>query len=152
MIASVHPYLNFAGNTEEAFDFYRSVFGGDFLGVLRFRDFGGEKMGVPEEDLDKIMHIALPVGPNTILMATDALESFGQKLVFGNNSYISLQPDSAEEAERIFNALSEGGRVEMPLQATEWAEKYASFADRFGVQWMVNYEGNVRFGDAPAAQ
>lgn len=150
MITSVHPYLNFPGNTEEAFNFYRSVFGGEFLGVFRFRDLQGENLGVPEEDLDKIMHIALPLGPNTILMGTDALESFGQKIVFGNNSYISLQPDSAADAERIFSALSEGGKVEMPLQQTDWAERYASFVDRYGVQWMINYEGNVKF--APQAE
>lgn len=151
MVGTVHPYLNFAGNTEEAFNFYRSVFGGEFLGVLRFRDYGGQDMGIPEEDLDKIMHIALPLTPDTLLMATDSLNCLGHDLVMGNNSHINLSPDSATDADRLYAELSEGGNVSMPLQATPWAEKYASFSDRYGVYWMINYEGNAGNG-APSAQ
>jgi PhnB protein len=142
---AANPYLNFNGNTEEAFNFYRSVFGGEFLGVVRFRDFGGDGMGVPEADLDKIAHIALPLGENNLLMATDTLPSLGQTLNVGTNSYIYLEVDTEEEAERIFTGLSEGGSSEMPLQKTEWAEKYGVCADRFGVQWMVGYTGDVEF-------
>jgi len=149
---TVNPYLNFAGNTEEAFEFYRSVFGGEFLAVVRFKDFGGmDGMELPATDLEKIGHIALPLGDGHILMGTDALESMGQSLTFGNNSYISLEADEPEEAERLFGALSEGGNVEMPLQKTEWAEKYGSCADRYGVQWMVSYTGDVRWGEGGAA-
>lgn len=144
---SVNPYLNFAGNTEEAFHFYKSVFGGDFAMVARFRDFGGGSMGVPEKDLDKIMHISLPLGKNAMLMGTDAMESMGQSLAAGNNFSISLETDSAAEAERLFARLSDGGRVDMPLGKTEWAERFGACADRFGVQWMLNYSGNVRFGE-----
>lgn len=142
---AANPYLNFNGNTEEAFNFYKTVFGGEFLGLLRFRDFGETGMQVPEGDWDKIAHVALPLGNTNILMGTDVLESQGQTLTIGNNVYFNLEADSDEEADRLFNALADGGRVEMPLQKTEWAEKYGICADPFGVQWMVNYTGDVRF-------
>ncbi|CAN5709806.1 VOC family protein [soil metagenome] len=141
---AVNPYLNFPGNTEEAFNFYRSVFGGEFAAVLRFRDFGDNSMGIAEADLDKIAHIALPLGPNSMLMATDHVDSFPQKYAPGNNFYIALTPESAEEAERLFGALSEGGEIEMELQQTAWAEKHGSCADRFGARWMVDYAGSVQ--------
>lgn len=141
---SANPYLNFNGNTEQAFTFYKTVFGGEFLAVVRFESFDGTDQ-MPEADRKKIGHIALALGGGTILMGTDTLESQGQALTFGNNAYIALEAESAEEAERLFDALSEGGRVEMPLQRTEWAEKYGAFADKFGVQWMVNYAGEVRW-------
>jgi PhnB protein len=142
---AANPYLNFAGNTEEAFTFYRSVFGGEFAAVIRFRDFPDNSMGAPEADLDKIAHIALPLGPHNMLMATDALESFPGTFTPGNNFYITLEPESLEEAERLFEALSAEGRVEMPLQRTDWAESYGSFEDRFGTRWMVSYTGSVQF-------
>lgn len=139
---SVDPYLNFAGNTEEAFTFYRSALGGEFMGeVMRYRDFEGNPMNVPEADLDKVAHMALRLDTGTLLMGTDILESFGQKLVAGNNFYITIQPESREETERLFTALSEGGTVEMPLEKTSWAELYGSCADRFGIQWMLVYDG-----------
>lgn len=141
---AAHPYLNFPGNTEEAFNFYRSVFGGDFTMLVRFKDFGEGGMGVAKSEQDKIAHISLQLG-DTVLMATDVVGSRGESLKVGNNVYITLSPDSAEEAERVFGALTSGGRVEMPLQQTEWAEKYGSCVDRFGVQWMVSYAGNVQF-------
>jgi PhnB protein len=141
---SANPYVNFSGNTEEAFDFYRSVFGGEFLTVFRFRDFGDNNpMGVPENELDRIAHIALPIG-DSLLMGTDVLESWPRGIKVGNNVYISLEAETGEEADRVFNALSAGGEVEMELQQTQWAEKYGSCTDRFGIQWMVNYTGNVQ--------
>lgn len=142
---AAHPYLNFDGKTEEAFNFYRGVFGGEFATVLRFRDFGGEAAGIAPDELDRIAHIALPLG-ETMLMASDIPASRGASHVVGTNCYISVAPDSAEEAERAFNGLAAGGTVEMALQQTEWAEKYGSCIDKFGVRWMVNYAGNVRFG------
>ncbi len=141
----VNPYLNFGGNTEEVFAFYKSVFGGEFLSVMRFRDLSDNAMNVPEEDQDKIAHIALPLGKDNMLMGTDTLESLGQSLRVGNNFYLVLEAESAEEAERLFNALSEGGQIEMPLQKTEWAEKYGICADKFGVQGMVDYTGDASF-------
>jgi PhnB protein len=142
---AANPYLNFDGNTEEAFTFYKSVFGGEFLTVLRFRDFDDNSMGVPERDLDKIAHISLPLGTDNVLMATDVLQSMPMTLTVGNNFYIHVEPENETEAETLFSALSAGGRIEMALQKTPWAEKYGTCADRFGVQWMVNYTGGVQF-------
>jgi PhnB protein len=136
---TVHPYLNFAGNTEEAFNFYRSVFGGEFAGINRFREMGGAEMGVPQDELDRVAHIALPLVNGIMLMGTDTVSTW-QKLNQGNNSYIMLDCESAEEAERLHRALSDGGRIDMDLQKTEWAKLYSSFTDRFGVQWMVIFE------------
>lgn len=143
MVQSVNPYLNFPGNTLEAFEFYRSVFGGEFPMVLRFRDFPGN-MGAPDAAADRIAHIALPIGQN-VLMGTDVIGDQVDAFTVGNNSYIVLAPDDADEAARLFDGLSAGGRIEMPLQATEWAEQYGILVDRFGVQWMVSYEGANRF-------
>jgi PhnB protein len=157
-VNGVNPYLNFAGNTEEAFEFYKTVFGGEFLAVVRFKDFetqpgeepaavGGETAGmqVAVEDRDKIAHIALPLGGGSILMGTDALESMGKTLTMGSNFYIAIEADSVAEAARLFDALAAGGTVEMALQRTEWAEKYGSCVDKLGVQWMVSYTGEVVF-------
>jgi PhnB protein len=145
---AVNPYLYFPGCTEEAFRFYRSVFGGDFAAVIRFRDFPDNPMGVPEAQLDKIAHIALPFGQDNMLMGTDYLAEICMEqpaFVRGNNFSITLGPESAEEAETLYNALSVGGKALMPLQRTEWAEKHGSCEDRFGVQWMLDYTGEVKF-------
>lgn len=138
-MAAVNPYLNFAGNTEEAFNFYKSVFGGEFAALMRFKD-NQECSAMSESDKERIMHIALPIDNGSILMGTDSLESMGQKLTVGNNFYIALAPDSKEEADRLFNGLSEGGKIEMPLQDMFWGGYFGSFADKFGVQWLVNYD------------
>lgn len=143
---TANPYLNFKGNTEEAFKFYRTVFGGEFDTMLRFRDFGDNGMGVAADELDKIAHVSLPVGPHNRLMGTDVVGAQGRSLTMGNNFSITLEPESADEADRVFDALSTGGKVEMPLGKTEWAEKYGMCTDRFGVQWMMNYAGSVQFG------
>jgi PhnB protein len=138
-MTKLHTYLNFAGNTEEAFNFYRSVFGGEFTSLVRFKEFPMEGVNIPKEDEDKVMHVALPIGEGNVLMATDTLQSLGQQLVQGNNVYISVDPSSKEEADRLFNALSDGGEVEMPIADQAWGDYYGSFKDRFGVMWMVNY-------------
>ncbi len=135
----VQPYLNFAGNTEDAFNFYRSVFGGAFTSFVRFKDFPMEGVSIPKEDEDKIMHIALPVGEDNVLMASDALPSLGQEVIQGNNVYISVHPTSKGEADRIFNALSQGGEIEMPIADQAWGDYYGSLKDKFGVMWMLNY-------------
>src|SRR3712207_1453661 len=129
----LNPYLNFAGNTEEAFNFYKSVFGGEFSAVVRFNDMPMESVNLPKEDENKIMHISLPIG-NDVLMASDAPESMGFTVHFGNNAYISIHPDSKEEADRIFTALSEGGEIEMPSADQMWGDYYGSLKDKFGVQ------------------
>lgn len=141
---SAHPYLIFAGNAEEAFNFYKSVFGGDFEMLVRFDRFS-DGMGVQESDRQKIAHIALPIGGGVMLMASDVVGEQARSHQVGTNSYIMLAPSDASEAERVFDALAAGGQTEMPLQRTEWAEKYGSCADKFGVRWMVSYAGEVRF-------
>jgi PhnB protein len=143
MIRSADPYLNFAGNTLEAFEFYRSVFGGEFSGIVRFRDFGGNPMGIREEELDLIAHIALPLGAGGMLMGTDVTGAWKEGLVTGTNTYTHLELDSAAEARRVFDGLAEGGQVQMALSRTAWAELYGSLRDRFGVQWMVSHTGSV---------
>ena len=144
-MTSVHSYLNFAGNTEEAFNFYSRVFGVPIDGVVRFRDMGGESMGISGPDLEKVANIGITLPGGTLLMGTDALESIGQRLTQGNNYYIYVESDSPEEARRLFEGLADGGSVEMDLQRTEWAELYGSLRDRYGVQWMVSYTGEVNF-------
>lgn len=134
----LNSYINFAGNTEDAFNFYKSVFGGELF-IVRFKDMPMEGVTIPKEDQNKIMHVGLPIGDGQMLMGTDSLESLGQKLTQGNNAYISVHPDTKEEADRIFNALSAGGKVEMPIANQPWGDYYGSFTDRFGVQWMINY-------------
>jgi PhnB protein len=138
-ITRLHTYLNFAGNSEEAFNFYRSVFGGEFASLVRFKDFPMEGVSIPEEDQDKMMHIGLPIGDDNILMASDTLRSLGHELVKGNNVYISVHPESKEEADRIFSALSVGGEIEMAIADQAWGDYYGAFKDKFGVMWMVNY-------------
>ena len=138
-MATFNPYLNFPGTTEEAFNFYKSVLGGEFLTVQRFKDTSHSGK-LPSDAGDKIMHIALPIGNGNVLMATDALASMGFSLIEGNNFYICINPDSKEDAERIFNGLSEGGKIEMPLQDMFWGAYYGSFKDKFGVGWMINYD------------
>ncbi len=137
---AVNPYLNFAGYSEEAFIFYKSVFGGEFLAVIRFSDMPMEGMEIPEQDKMKIMHISLPIGKNTILMATDTLESLGQKLTQGNNSYIYIAAEDKEEADSIFEKLSAGGDIEMAMADVPWGSYFGSFKDKYGVLWMVDYE------------
>lgn len=142
---SLSPYLNFKGDAEEAFGFYRSVFGGEFLGVMRFRDFGEDAMGVPESDRDKIAHIALPMTEGVNLMASDVAGPAAADFTVGNNVYLYIEAESAEEADRLFGALSQGGSEQMPMQSTEWAEKYGICIDRFGIGWMIGYTGDVKF-------
>ena len=134
-----HTYLNFAGNTEDVFTFYKSVFGGEFTSIVRFKDMPMEGFTVPKDYENKIMHISLSINENYQLMASDTVESFGQILNKGNNVYIFIGPDSKEEADRIFNELSAGGVVEIPMAYQPWGDYYGSFQDKFGVMWMVNY-------------
>jgi PhnB protein len=120
-MTKLNTYLNFAGNTEEAFNFYKAVFGGEFTSVVRFKDMPMQGVNIPREDENKVMHIGLPIGKDNVLMATDTLESLGQKLTQGNNVYISVHPENKEEADRIFNALSASGTIEMPLPTSRGA-------------------------------
>ena len=136
---TVNPYLNFAGNTEEAFNFYKSVFGGEFAMLQRFKDMpDADKL--PPGVGDMIMHVSLPLGNGILLMGSDAPEQMGFKLTVGNNNYICINPDSREEARRLYDELSVGGKVEMEIQDMFWGAYWGSFADKYGVQWMINYQ------------
>jgi len=140
-MARVSTYLNFSRHTEEAFVFYRKVFGTEFTGPIhRFADIPPAPDQLPMAEADKhlVMHVELPILGGHVLMGTDAPESMGFKLAIGNNSYINLEPDSRAEADRLFEALSAGGKVEMPMQDMFWGAYFGSFADRFGVNWMIN--------------
>jgi len=138
-MATLNPYLNFPGNTEEAFDFYKSVFGGEFAGgIFRFKDTP-EASKMKAGELEKVMHVALPIGKGNMLMATDALESMGHKVTPGTNFHLSLEADSKEETEKLFKALSAGGKVTVPLADASWGAYFGMLNDKFGIQWMVNY-------------
>ena len=140
-MARVSTYLNFPRTTEAAFTFYKSVFGTEFVGdVNRFSQVPPQEGGpqMTEADKNLIMHVALPILGGHVLMGTDAPETMGFTVKQGNNVYINLEPDTRTETERIFKALSEGGKIEMPLQEMFWGDYYASFTDKFGIQWMLN--------------
>lgn len=140
-MATINPYLNFMGKTEDAFNFYKSVFGGKFSTFQRFKDVpGGDKM--TESDQEKIMHVSLPIGNGNVLMGTDALESMGQSITAGNNFYLSVSPESEAQAEELFNKLSDGGQITMPLDKAFWGAYFGMLVDKFGIQWMINYDLN----------
>ena len=135
---TINPYLIFNGNAEEAFDFYQSVFGGE-LEKVRYSDMS-DTMNIADDDRNRMAHIALPLSPNgQILMASDSSRSTQVTLVENGAFHVCIEPENREEAERVFEKLSEGGTVFMPLGEAEWAELAAMFADRFGVQWIINY-------------
>lgn len=136
MAIQMNPYLNFDGNTEEAFNFYKSVFGGEFATVMRFADNPGCGE-ISDEEKQRVMHIALPIEGGGMLMASDTVPSMGHKLEKGNNFYISLSPESREDADRIFSGLADGGAVEMPMTDMFWGY-FGCFRDKFGVGWMLN--------------
>lgn len=145
-MATINPYLNFNGNTEEAFTFYKSVFGGEFLACQRFKDvptLPGEAV-MSESDGEKLMHVALPIGKGNILMATDILESLGQSLTVGNNYSLSIDTESEDEATNLFNALSADGTITMPFEKAFWGAYFGMITDKFGIQWMINYDPNKR--------
>lgn len=140
-MARVSTYLNFADKTEEAFEFYRFIFGGEFTGgIHRFSEIPPEEgaKGIAEADKNLVMHVELPILGGHVLMGTDAPASMGFKVVPGNNIYINLEPDTREEADRLFAALSEGGETDMPLQDMFWGAYFGSCADRYGIRWMIN--------------
>lgn len=146
MKTQLNPYLNFAGNCEEAFNFYKKVFGGEFSNITRFKDL--EMPGAPPTPKgaeNKIMHVALPIG-DSVLMGSDAPEEMGFKVNMGNNNYISIAPSSRDEATRLFNELSKDGVVEMPIGDQPWGDYFGSFKDVYGVMWMINYHEEKQQG------
>ena len=140
-MAAINPYLMFNGTCEEAFLFYKSVFGGDFPYIGKYKDAPAEEGEVlSEEALNRIMHVSLPIG-NTILMGSDSHPRYGD-VGFGDNFSISINTESTEEADKIFNGLSAGGKVEMPMDNTFWGSYFGMFKDKFGVNWMVSFDKN----------
>jgi len=135
-MVTINPYINFNGNAEEAFNFYKSVFGGEFEKIIRFKDLAGPDFPIPENEADKIMRIVLPIGSNT-LIANDVPAAIGPVSENENRSKISVSAKSGEEADKIFAGLSEGGAIEMPMDASPWGTYFGMFRDKYGIEWTV---------------
>lgn len=139
---TINPYINFNGNAEEAFNFYKSIFGGEFEKVVRFKDMASEDFQVSENEANKIMHISLPIGPN-MLMGNDVPEFMGRTNENENRSKISINVDSKAEADRLFNGLTVGGQVEMPMSDSPWGSYFGMFRDKYGIEWMIDFDTNA---------
>jgi len=138
-MASINPHINFNGNAEEAFEFYRSAFGGEFIKIIRFKDLASDEFTVSENEANKLMHIALPIG-NSILMANDVPEVMGRTNENENRSKIVISAESKEEANKLFNKLSVGGEIEVPIEESPWGSYFGMFRDKFGIEWMVDFD------------
>lgn len=141
-MAQINPYIHFNGNAEEAFTFYKSVFGGEFATVVRFKDMAMSDHPIPESEAERIMHIALPIGKSSVLMGSDTPEFMGKHNLRENRSKISISADSKDEADQIFNGLSAGGEVEMPIDNSPWGSYFGMFRDKYGIEWMVDFDPN----------
>ena len=141
-MANIHPHINFNGNAEVAFNFYKSVFGGEFSKIIRLKDIASPEFPVAENEAHKILNIALPIG-SAILMGNDVPKAMGPVNENENRSKIVVTAASREEADKIFYGLSEGGNVEVPITDTPWGTYFAMFRDKFGIEWMVEYNANV---------
>lgn len=140
-MATINTYLTFNGNCEEAFNFYKSVFGREFTRIAKFKDMPEDpKFPVSEDDKEKVMHVSLPISKETILMGSDTGGEWAANFKQGNNFSISINSDSKEEADKIFNDLSKGGKVIMPMNKTFWDSYFGMFTDKFGIQWMVSFD------------
>ena len=137
-MALINPHINFNGNAEEAFTFYKSVFGGEFTNIVRFKDLSGPEFPIAEREANKIMHIALPIGKN-MLLANDVPESMGKTNENENRSKISINAESREEADKLFNGLSAGGTIEGPIGDSPWGTYFGCFRDKYGIEWMVDF-------------
>ncbi len=137
-MALINIHINFNGNAEEAFTFYKSVFGGEFSKIIRFKDLAGPEFPVAESEANKIMHIALPIGKN-VLMANDVPEIMGRTNENEHRSKISVSAESKEEADILFNGLSAGGQIEMPMEDSPWGTYFGMFRDKYGIEWMIEF-------------
>lgn len=138
-MAQINPHINFNGNAEEAFHFYKSVFGGEFKRLVRFKDMAGAEFPMAESEKDRIMHIALPIGGN-LLMGNDVPEFMGRVNERENRSKIAVSAKNREEADRLFNGLSAGAEIEMPMADSPWGSYFGMFRDKYGIEWMVEYD------------
>ncbi|GAA4317676.1 VOC family protein [Flaviaesturariibacter amylovorans] len=141
-MALINPHINFNGNAEEAFTFYQSVFGGAFTKVIRFKDLASSGFPVAEHEEHKIMHIALPTGTGSMLMGNDVPEILGTTNENEHRSKIVITAESKDEADRLFSALSAGGQVEMPIGDSPWGTYFGMFRDKYGIEWMVDFDPN----------
>ena len=142
-MASINPYIHFNGNAEEAFTFYKSVFGGEFAAIARFKDFPNPEHPISEKEANKIMHVALPIGNGSVLMGSDTPEFLGKHNENENRSKISISAESKEEADTLFNGLSRGGKIEMPIGDSPWGSYFGMFRDKYGIEWMVDYHSKA---------
>ncbi|TKC64061.1 VOC family protein [Pedobacter hiemivivus] len=138
-MAIINPHINFNGNAEEAFMFYKSVFGGEFTKIIRFKDISGPEFPIAEKEENKIMHIALPIGKRNMLMANDVPEILGKVNENEHRSKISISAESKDEADKLFNGLSVGGTIEMPITDSPWGSYFGMFRDKYGIEWMVEF-------------
>lgn len=138
-MAQINPHINFNGNAEEAFNFYKSVFGGELAKIIRFKDLASAEFQVAENEANKIMHIALPIG-KSVLMANDVPEILGRTNENENRSKIVISAESKEEADKLFNGLSEGGEIEMDISDSPWGSYFGMFRDKYGIEWMVEFD------------
>ena len=136
---TINPWINFNGNAEEAFTFYKSVFGGEFAKIVRFKDIASAEFKVAEKEENKIMHIALPIGTDTMLIANDVPEIMGRVNEHENRSKILVTTESKEEADRLFNGLSAGGEVEGPMGDSPWGSYAGMFRDKYGIEWIIEF-------------
>ena len=141
-MALINPHINFNGNAEEAFTFYKSVFGGEFAKIMRFKDLASDEFPVAKHEENKIIHIALPVG-NNMLMGNDVPEIMGKTNENENRSKIVISAESKEEADRLFNGLSAGGQIEGPIGDSPWGSYFGCFRDKYGIEWIVDYTSEV---------
>ena len=139
-MAQINPYIHFNGNAEEAFNFYKSVFGGEFAMVMRFKDLEIPESIANESEANKIMHIALPIGKHNVLMGSDSPEALGIHNLNETRSKISISAESKEEANRLYNGLSTDGQIEMPIADSPWGSYFGMFRDKFGIEWMVDFD------------
>jgi PhnB protein len=137
---TINPWINFNGNAEEAFTFYKSVFGGDFTKIIRFKDLASDEFQVPENEANKIMTIVLPIGKHNVLIANDVPEFMGPVSENENRSKISISAESREEAEKLFNGLSAGGDIEGPMDESPWGTYAGMFRDKYGIEWIVEFD------------
>ena len=138
-MAQINPYLHYNGNAEEAFKFYKSVFGGEFERVVRFKDMSSPELPIAEKEANKIMHISLPIKKGNFLMGSDVPEILGKINENENRFKISVSAESREEADKLFNGLSKGGAVEMPIGDSPWGSYFGMFRDKYGIEWMVDF-------------
>jgi PhnB protein len=143
-MANINPHIHFNGNTEEAFEFYKSIFGGSFTRIVRYKDLPGMGYAFPEKELNKIMHISLPIGGSSVLTGSDVPDILGKVSENENRSKITISAESKEEADSLFNSLSAGGNIEYPMDYSPWGSYFGAFRDKYGIEWMIDFPETLK--------